>query len=93
MVYLFDWDERKREINLKNHHIDFVRAKEIWNSPTVEFESQQKQHGEVRHIAIGMLEPDLYVAVVFTWRDQKRRIISVRRARKNEKVLYDNAVG
>ena len=93
MVYLFDWDERKREINLKNHHIDFVRAKEIWHGPTVEFESPQKQHAEVRHIAIGTLEPDLYIAVVFTWRDQKRRIISARRARKNEKALYDNAIG
>ncbi len=88
----FDWDENKRLANLGKHGIDFVRAKEIWEGPIVEFPSGQTHHNEDRYIALGFLDSE-FIAVIYTWRRQMRRIISARKARENEKALYENAFG
>ncbi len=88
----FDWDENKRLANLGKHQIDFLDAKEIWEGPIVEIASVQSHHNEDRYIALGLLDSDV-IAVIYTWRRQMRRIISARRARINEKALYENAFG
>ncbi len=84
----FEWDEVKRLANIKRHGLDFVRAKEIWQEPVLEIPSSQTHHGEKREIALGRVEGRL-IAVVFTWRQERRRIISARAARKNEKEIYN----
>ena len=88
----FDWDENKRQINLAKHGIDFVRAKEIWQGPVLEIPSPQTHHTEERTIALGVVDGEV-IAVVFTIRRRIRRIISARKARNNEKALYENAFG
>ncbi len=88
----FDWDENKRETNLAKHGIDFVRAKEIWEGHVIEIPSSRTRYGEARYIALGLVESEV-IAVVYTWRRRTRRIISARKARKNEKALYENAFG
>ena len=88
----FDWDENKRQTNLAKHGIDFVRAKEIWEGPVLEIPSPQTHHAEERTIALGVVDGEV-IAVVFTWRRRIRRIISARKARNNEKALYENAFG
>jgi uncharacterized DUF497 family protein len=32
----FEWDEVKNQANIIKHGIDFIRAKEIFNSPVLE---------------------------------------------------------
>ena len=88
----FEWDEVKRLANIKRHGLDFVRAKEIWQGPVLEIPSSQSHHGEERMIALGRIDGRL-VAVVFTWRQERRRIISARAARKDEKEIYHKKVG
>ena len=88
----FDWDENRRFANLGKHQIDFLDAKEIWDGPIIEFPSGQTHHSEDRYIALGLWDSDV-IAVIYTWRRQMRRIISARRARINEKALYENAFG
>lgn len=88
----FDWDEDKRQTNLAKHGIDFVRAKEIWEGPVLEIPSAQTHHAEARYLALGVVDGEV-IAVVFTWRRRIRRIISARKARNNEKALYENAFG
>ena len=88
----FDWDEKKRQTNLDKHGIDFLDAKEIWDGPVIEIPSGQTRHSEDRYIALGLLDCEV-IAVIYTWRRRHRRIISVRKARKNEKALYENAFG
>ncbi len=88
----FESDENKRQTNLAKHGIDFVRAKEIWDGPVLEIPSQHTQHDEEHYIALGAVDGEV-IALVFTWRRRIRRIISARKARNNEKALYENAFG
>jgi|SRR5580704_14316912 uncharacterized DUF497 family protein len=83
----FEWDSNKREVNLRKHGIDFEDAIEVFDGPILVHRSDRK---EERWVAIGSLENRL-VAVVFTRRTDVIRIISVRRARRNEESQYRNA--
>jgi len=88
----FEWHEPKRQSNLAQHKIDFQDAKEIWHGNVLEVPSAQDQHGEARFIAYGMVEGRI-IAVVFTWRDGVRRLISARRARTHERKIYQDLFG
>jgi uncharacterized protein len=88
----FEWDEAKRRANLVKHGIDFVRAKEIWRGDVLEVTSPQQHHGEPRRLAYGLIGERL-VAVVFTLRGGRVRLISARRARLHERQAYQNAFG
>ncbi|HEY7334931.1 MAG TPA: BrnT family toxin [Bryobacteraceae bacterium] len=88
----FEWDENKRRVNLAAHGIDFVAAARIWEAPVIERPSPQTHHNEERFIAVGKLASRV-IAVVFTWRGEKRRLISARAARRNEREDYYDAIG
>lgn len=88
---MFEWDEDKRQSNIEKHRIDFLQAKEIWLRPVLEMRSKQ-DHGEDRYIAIGKTE-GVTIAIVYTWRGQTRRLISARKARKNEEKGYESKFG
>lgn len=82
----FEWDENKREFNLEKHGIDFVDAVLIFNDPNrIEFEIDIR--GELRCQTIGVVY-DVILFLVYTVRGKNRRIISVRRASKNERKAY-----
>jgi uncharacterized DUF497 family protein len=84
----FEWDDDKSRANLNKHGIDFDDASDIFYGPVVL--RQSDRDNEERWIAIGSLE-DRLIAVVFTRRVDAIRIISARRARKNEERDYRNA--
>ena len=91
MLYIqymdFEWDSTKNEANIKKHGIDFSGAQTIWDGYVVTLQSIQKYHGEIRFLAIGLYK-GREITVVYTQRDRKRRLISARRARKNEREIY-----
>ncbi len=81
----FDWDPVKRETNLAKHGLDFRRAVEVFNDPQyIDEDSSQAEYGEIRRKAIGRVG-QLMICVIYTGRDGKRRIISARRARRDER--------
>lgn len=84
----FEWDEQKSELNRAKHDIDFDDATEVFYGPIILRRSDR--NNEERWIAIGISGVRL-VAVVFTRRADVIRIISARRARKNEEREYRNA--
>ena len=81
----FEWDERKADRNRAKHGIDFEEAAEVFYGPTIVHRSDR--NNEERWTALGYLE-DRLIVVVFTWREQVVRIISARKARKNEERGY-----
>lgn len=88
---LFEWDAEKAEGNLQKHGISFVDAIEVFDDPNhIEDDSSKPEYGEIRVKTIGMVREELIIAVIYTDRNQKIRIISARRARKNEKEQYYN---
>ncbi len=84
---LFEWDESKRQANLAKHHIDFQDAKRVFEGPV--FERMESRHGEDRMFAIGLME-DIEIVVVYVMRGKRRRIISARRAHRDERQDYAN---
>lgn len=84
----FEWHDEKAAANLQKHAIDFEDAIGIFEGPILETRSDQK--GEERYKAIGMLER-LEITVVYTPRGSRLRIISARRARRNERAAYHQA--
>ena len=90
MPIIFEWDERKRHINLAKHGIDFIEAKDIWANDVLEAPSPR--YAEERFIAYGILDGRI-IAVVFTRQGQRLRLISARRARDYEREAYKDAFG
>jgi uncharacterized DUF497 family protein len=85
----YQWDEAKRQANLKKHRIDFIDIVHFdWESAKV-FEDDRESYGEQRFNACGFLLGRL-VIMTFTLRDEQLRIISLRKATKHEQKYYGN---
>ena len=84
----FEWDESKAVENEDKHGISFRQAVEIWSAPHLEVDHiAYSEDGEKRNATMGWIENKLFVAI-WTKRNQKIRLISVRRARKNEEKVF-----
>lgn len=83
----FEFDDNKSRANLAKHGIDFEAAQELWQDPDL-LEIQAKTEGESRFLIIGRIEAKHWSAIV-TYREERIRLISVRRARKREVELYE----
>jgi len=83
---MFEWDDDKRLIALKKHGIDFLDAIEIFGTDYLCLSGRSDI--EIREIAVGYLDGSC-VAVVFTMRGETIRIITVRKARRDEREAYD----
>jgi uncharacterized DUF497 family protein len=84
----YEWDERKRSINFALHGVDFAEVESFdWESARV-LEDDRKQYGEIRYIAIGYIQMRLYV-LVFTIRENRVRVISLRKATRREVIRYE----
>jgi uncharacterized DUF497 family protein len=84
----FEWDEEKRESNIKKHDVDFFDAALIFESQTLEEADTSANYGEERYRAIGV-SGDVVLCVVYTWREEEViRIISAWKATKNDTERY-----
>ena len=83
----FEWDINKRLANIEKHGYDFRVAINIFENTVVEI--PQRRLGEVRILALGMLNNHV-IAVVYTWRGEARRIISARKASRKERNLFES---
>ena len=81
----FEWDPKKEEANLEKHGISFVAAARLL--ATAHYEERSDRNGEIRYLVIGEIQQSV-LAVAYTKRGDKYRIISARRASKNEEARY-----
>jgi uncharacterized DUF497 family protein len=83
----FEWDEDKRLSNIRKHGgLDFYDAAKILYGFCV-FSSAKTVESERRWMATGLMG-ERYVTVIYTLRGDTVRIISMRRARHEEKRKY-----
>jgi uncharacterized DUF497 family protein len=87
---LFEWDERKRLANLAKHRLDFADVDLVFDQPYLRL-AGRPVGAEIRHRAIGSLGESL-VAVIFTMRGETVRIISMRKARDDERRRFHQAI-
>ena len=86
MHYIYD--DVKRTANLKKHGFDLKDAPLVIESTAVvTFEDKRFDYGEQRFITLGMLR-DVVVAIVTAETDQEIRVISMRKAERNEQEIY-----
>jgi uncharacterized DUF497 family protein len=83
----FEWDEAKRQANILKHGVDFVDAIEMFGSHFIETEDIRREYGERWYRAVGQLG-DQIIQVAYTWRGERRRIISARTAGRNDRRTY-----
>ena len=84
---IFEWDEGKSQIYKSKYRIDFETARNLWlDENRVEIHAPYPL--ENRNILIAEYQNKLWAAV-YTMRGDTLRIISVRRARKKETILYE----
>jgi uncharacterized DUF497 family protein len=86
-VMKFEWDEVKRATNLDKHGLDFELAHLVFASDTFTFEDNRMAYDEQRFVTLGLLD-GIVAVLVHTETDDEIRVISFRRATKNEQKLY-----
>lgn len=86
----FEWDDNKEQINIKKHGIDFETASHVFDGYYVDIYDEKHSDFEDRYIAIGIINQiTCIVTVVYTERgDNTIRIISARKATKEEREMY-----
>jgi len=83
----FEYDEVKSKRNKEKHGIDFVEAQLLWDDPE-RMEIPAKTEDEPRYVVIGKMGKKHW-SVIVTYRENKTRIISARRSRKEEIEFYE----
>jgi uncharacterized DUF497 family protein len=83
----FEFDPVKSEANREKHDVDFVQAQELWQD-SLRVEVPARTMDEPRWLVIGRMGGKHWSAVV-TYRQDRIRIISVRRARDEEIRIYE----
>ncbi len=94
MKYIFEWDFKKAKANLSKHRISFEEATEVFKDKNmISIFDEKHSEDEDRWITIGMDIKTRTLVVVHTFLtidndNTKIRIISARKATKNEQKIY-----
>ena len=86
----FEWDDRKNQINIKKHGISFLEAEEAFFDDCADrFDDPEHSIGEERFLLIGATVRGLLM-VCHCYREEGEviRLISARKATKNERLIY-----
>jgi len=89
---MLTWDENKRQINIKNHGIDFANCSTIFDTPLITKEDDRESYGEQRLQSLAMLG-DRVVFMVWVERLHGPHLISIREATKYERRYYFDNLG
>ena len=85
---LFEWDEAKNRTNILKHGIDFNDVPGIFQHPMLVLQDDRRAYGEERWITIGLIKTLIGVVVYTERRGDVIRIISARKATKQEATRY-----
>ena len=88
----YEWEEAKRQSNLRKHGLDFADAWQVFESVVVTDYDDRHDYGEDRWSAIGLLYGREVVVVYVEPAADVRRIISFRKATTNERKRFQQAL-
>ena len=92
----FEWDENKNKTNQKKHGINFEEAKTIfYDDNAILFDDPEHSIEEERFLILGISKYENLCIVSHCYRsgDNMIRIISARKATKNEVKTYNSYAG
>ena len=101
MYTTFEWDSEKASSNLRKHGVSFEVAALAFTDPFARYELDRVKDGEQRWWLVGRVAGELILVVAHTVREEVSgaepceivRIISARKAERNERRLYEQADG
>lgn len=82
-----EWDEGKNQSNIRKHGVDFWDAIEIFKGDYLE-RIDPRSYDEIKWQAIGIARGEIFFVVYVARYEDTYRIISARKAGKNEKAAY-----
>ena len=86
----FEWNPGNAKLNLEKHGISFQEATTVFNDPlSVTFPDPDHSIGENRYVIIGVSKFGQLLVVSHTDRGEKVRIISARKATRQERRFYE----
>ncbi len=86
----FEWNEDKATANYKKHKIAFEEAKTVFDDPfSITIDDPDHSENESRYIDIGLSSKGRVLAVCYTERREKIRIISCRKSTVSERKVYE----
>lgn len=83
----FEFDPKKSDGNKVKHGIDFYEVQALWDDPDF-IEIPVKTSDEPRFLVIGKISEKHWSGII-TYKNDKIRLISVRRSRKEEVDIYE----
>ncbi|SLM28768.1 conserved hypothetical protein [Desulfamplus magnetovallimortis] len=88
----FEWDPNKARSNHGKHGISFEEATTVFNDPFfITFLDVEHSQNEERYITLGTSAGQRLLMIAHTERKEAIRIISARKATKNERRFYEEA--
>ncbi len=85
----FTYDPNKAKSNLKKHGVSFADAEGVFYDNLAIHREDSDAEGEARFVAIGMSSIGLALVVAYTIRDDSIRLISARKATRQEVKSYE----
>ena len=85
------WDETKRRATLAARGLDFADAELVFAGRIATLPDERQDYGEPRFITAGWLR-GRFVIVIWTPRDDGRRIVSMRYGHADEEAYYEEQV-
>ena len=89
-MFVFEWDENKEKANLRKHKVSFAEGESVFSDMlSVTIPDPDHSIEENRFIDIGISDKNRVLVVVYTEREERIRIVSVRKATKAERKIYE----
>jgi uncharacterized protein len=82
-----EWDPAKAESNIKEHNVDFADAAQVFDNPYLNVEDTDAV-GEQRFNALGVDSQGRLLVVTYTYRQDKKRLISAHKANRKQGRQY-----
>ena len=86
----YEWDPAKAKANLRKHRISFADAALALEDPRALTVADPDASGEQRFVSLGSDPNGRVLVTVFTPRGRRTRIISSRKATRNERRAYES---
>ena len=85
---MYEWDEAKREANLKKHRLDFRDAYLVYENPLkITFRTERRAEQRFQDIALVEIAGNV-LSLAYILRGQNVRVISFRLASRRERRIY-----
>ncbi|QQR80590.1 MAG: BrnT family toxin [Deltaproteobacteria bacterium] len=86
----FDWDQWNREKSEKKHGVTSIECEQVFfNKPLIIVHDEKHSKDEIRYFSLGKTHGKRGLAVIFTLRNKKIRVISARPMSRQERKVYE----